>query len=147
MPVAKARCLGIILLFPVSIGRLFAPWRRSQNRCGSVRVLNPTMIGGIVGTVDLEMSLNVRVTEKLVLCLGRQLQLRLKESRPRSHFYMLHEVCDYILWLNTLRLILTNTNLICELQRKISIRMRHLYGHIRETCHIRWAPGQKPVNA
>ena len=53
MPVAKARCLGIILLFPVSIGRLFAPWRRSQNRCGSVRVLNPTMMGGIVGTVDL----------------------------------------------------------------------------------------------
>ena len=50
MPVAKARCLGIILLFPVSIGRLFAPWRRSQNRCGSVQVLNPTMMGGIVGT-------------------------------------------------------------------------------------------------
>ena len=50
---------------------------------------------------------------------------------------MLHEVRDYILWLNTLRLIFTNTNPICELRRKISIWMRHLHGHIRETCHIR----------
>ena len=59
---------------------------------------------------------------------------------------MLHEVRDYILSLNTLRLIFTNTNPICKLWRKISIWMQHLYGHIRETCHIRWAPGQKPVN-
>ena len=94
-----------------------------------------------------EASLNIYIAAKLVLCLGCRLQLRLKASHPRSHFYMLHKVCDYILWLNILRLILTNTNLICELQCKISIWMQHLYGHIRETCHIRWAPGQKHVNA